>query len=45
MARLTERNRQGTHPFTLTEEQFNPLSEHFAPPSVEKGFNLTIHQT
>jgi len=44
-ARLMERNQQGTHPFPITEKQFDDLTSYFVPPSADEGFNITIHQT
>jgi len=43
LARLQQRNASGLHPFTVTEEQFNEISAHFAPPTQDEGFNLVFH--
>ncbi|MGH1466019.1 MAG: AAA family ATPase [Cognatishimia sp.] len=42
-ARLHARNSMGDHPFAATEEQFVRLSEHFAPPTPEEGFDVVVH--
>ncbi|MDJ0630673.1 MAG: ATP-binding protein [Rhodobacter sp.] len=44
LERLRERNAQGDHPFSVTEEQFHQISRYFAPPSSEEGFNLVTHR-
>ncbi|MAM60368.1 MAG: cell division protein ZipA [Maritimibacter sp.] len=41
--RAMARNRQGAHPFTLTEAQFDRLLAHFDPPSPDEGFTLKHH--
>lgn len=43
LARLRERNAQGTHPFAVTEEQFHRFSRHFEAPSPEEGFTIVMH--
>lgn len=42
-ARLAERNRQGSHPFQLTERQFDEVTRHFIPPAADEGFDLVVH--
>ncbi len=42
--RLRARNASGTHPFSVSDEQFEQLSRHFVPPSPEEGLNITIHR-
>lgn len=37
-ARLRQRNEDGKHPFQTSEEQFDAITRHFVPPSVEEGF-------
>lgn len=37
-ARLRQRNEDGQHPFQTSEEQFDAITRHFAPPSAEEGF-------
>lgn len=37
-ARLRQRNADGKHPFQTSEEQFDAITRHFAPPSAEEGF-------
>ena len=36
--RLRKRNEDGKHPFQTNEEQFDAITRHFVPPSVEEGF-------
>ena len=43
LARLRERNRQGDHPFAVTEAQFHQVSSHFAAPSPDEGFKVVRH--
>ena len=43
-ARLRIRNQSGEHPFTLTDEQFEKLSNYFEAPSVQEGFNIKVHR-
>ncbi|WP_353309920.1 ATP-binding protein [Shimia sp. NS0008-38b] len=42
-ARLRVRNASGTHPFTLTEAQFDRLSAHFVAPDPSEGFEIVRH--
>ena len=42
-ARLAERNAAGTHPFTLSPEQFDRLGRHFVPPTPEEGVEVVVH--
>ena len=39
-ARLRVRNQAGTHPFSVTDEQFELISRHFVAPEPEEGFNV-----
>ena len=41
--RLTQRNRNGTHEFTPSSDEFNRITSYFEPPTAEEGFNLTVH--
>lgn len=43
LARLHERNAQGDHPFSATEEQFRRFTKHYVEPSPEEGFNIIWH--
>ncbi|RED12716.1 AAA family ATPase [Pontivivens insulae] len=40
LARLMERNALGTHPFTVTEDQFRRITAHFAPPDPAEGLSI-----
>ena len=42
-ARLRARNQAGTHPFSVTDEQFELIARHFVAPEPEEGFNVIIH--
>ncbi|WP_136659320.1 ATP-binding protein [Nitratireductor sp. XY-223] len=42
-ARLHERNRGGEHAFAVTEAQFLRITQHFAAPTAEEGFNVVHH--
>ncbi|MDX2482071.1 MAG: ATP-binding protein [Pseudodonghicola sp.] len=44
LARLRDRNRQGDHPFAVTEAQFRQFSSYFAAPSPDEGFNVVRHE-
>ncbi|HHB81721.1 MAG TPA: ATP-binding protein [Aliiroseovarius sp.] len=43
LARLRERNRQGEHPFVVTEAQFRRITAHPVPPAPDEGFTVTVH--
>ena len=43
-ARLRRRNTSGTHPFQLSDAQFDQLSRHFEPPRAEEGFIIVRHE-
>ena len=43
LMRLQARNASGAHPFTLSDAQFAQLSQHFAPPQADEGFNILRH--
>lgn len=42
-ARLRARNASGTHPFTVSDEQFDRLARHFVAPTPEEGFVILRH--
>ncbi|EBA08890.1 AAA family ATPase [Sagittula stellata] len=44
LERLHARNAQGDHPFTVSDEQFRQISNHFVPPSPNEGFNIVLHR-
>lgn len=41
--RLRRRNASGTHPFSVSEAQFDQLAAHFVAPSEDEGFQLVVH--
>lgn len=43
-ARLHQRNAEGNHEFTVSDEMFDLFTSHFAPPTPEEGFDLVIHR-
>jgi predicted kinase len=43
LARLRVRNASGSHPFTLSDEQFHQLSKHFAAPTPEEGISFVTY--
>lgn len=43
LARLRARNKEGLHPFAVTEDQFRQVSRHFVPPAPEEGFVIEVH--
>ncbi|MCK7612213.1 AAA family ATPase [Roseibium sediminicola] len=43
-ARLKQRNASGKHEFSVTEEQFDRISNHFQRPTEDEGFVLEIHR-
>jgi predicted kinase len=40
LARLHQRNASGSHPFTLSDEQFHQLASYFEPPLPDEGFEI-----
>lgn len=42
--RLTARNNEGTHAFSVTERQFDLISAHFTRPTADEGFKIKTHQ-
>ncbi|MCR8725879.1 AAA family ATPase [Frigidibacter sp. ROC022] len=44
LARLSERNGRGDHPFKVTEAQFRQFSGHFAAPSPDEGLPIVRHR-
>ncbi|MBY6161445.1 ATP-binding protein [Mameliella alba] len=45
LMRLRARNAAGTHPFSVTEEQFYQFSSHFVRPTADEGFDLVVYDT
>ena len=43
LERLRARNASGTHPFSVTEDQYHQIAAYFEPPTEDEGFNLVIH--
>lgn len=43
-ARLRARNASGTHPFSLTDAQFDQLARHFVAPTPDEGFDIVVHR-
>ena len=41
--RLRSRNSSGEHQFSVSEAEFERISNYFQPPSEVEGFNVTIH--
>ncbi len=44
LERLRDRNRQGDHPFAVTDAQFRQFSSHFTAPSQDEGFYVVRHE-
>ena len=42
-ARLRQRNAEGAHAFTVTDEVFDLFTTYFVPPTSEEGFNVVLH--
>lgn len=43
-ARLRARNASGSHPFSVSEAEFDQVADHFVPPRPEEGFDIVHHQ-
>ena len=41
--RLHNRNAEGDHPFSATDDQFDLITSYFVPPSPEEGFDIIVH--
>ncbi|MBL6946780.1 MAG: ATP-binding protein [Rhodospirillales bacterium] len=41
--RLKRRNRDGTHEFAPSDEQFDLINRYFEPPTEEEGFMIVLH--
>ena len=41
--RLQQRNAEGTHAFTVSEEEFDRISSHFVAPSDDEGFEILVY--
>lgn len=42
-ARLRQRNAEGLHEFTVSDEIFDLFTRHFVPPGADEGFNVIVH--
>nr|BFD42502.1 ATP-binding protein [Pseudomonas sp. FFPRI_1] len=42
-ARLRERNQQGNHPFTTSEEEFELICRYFVPAQASEGLHIVNH--
>lgn len=42
-ARLSARNASGTHAFSVSEAEFDQISDYFVPPRPEEGFDILRH--
>ena len=42
-ARLRTRNATGTHPFSVSEAEFDQVSDYFVAPAPKEGFNIVHH--
>lgn len=43
-SRLSQRNSDGTHEFTVSDDDFALFTKHFVPPAPEEGFDVVLHQ-
>jgi len=43
-ARLQKRNEAGNHAFVVSNAQFDQITSHFVPPTVDEKFNIVVHQ-
>ncbi len=42
-ARLRQRNAEGAHDFAASDDEFDAITAHFAPPASDEGFNVTVY--
>lgn len=42
-ARMHERNASGTHPYVVSDAEFDAFTSYFAPPTADEGFNVVVH--
>lgn len=42
-SRLAARNAAGTHPYQVSEAEFQQFNSYFVPPAPEEGFNVVLH--
>jgi predicted kinase len=43
-ARLRQRNEEGRHVFTATDQEFDLFTSYFVAPTAEEGFNVIVHR-
>ena len=43
-ARLRQRNEEGRHAFTVTDEEFDLFTSYFVAPMPEEGFDVIVHR-
>ncbi|SFW28027.1 AAA family ATPase [Luteibacter sp. UNCMF366Tsu5.1] len=43
-SRLARRNSDGTHEFTVSDDDFSLFTKHFVPPAPEEGFDVVLHR-
>lgn len=43
-SRLSRRNSDGTHEFTVSDDDFALFTKHFVPPAPEEGFDVVLHR-
>jgi predicted kinase len=41
--RMHQRNAEGTHPYQLTDDDFDHITRYFVAPTPEEGFNVVRH--
>ena len=43
-ARLRQRNQEGRHVFTVTDEEYDLFSSYFVAPTPDEGFDMIVHR-
>jgi predicted kinase len=43
-SRMHRRNADGTHDFTVTDEEFDKITSYFVAPSAQEGFDVTVYR-
>lgn len=44
ISRLMQRNSDGTHEFTVSNDDFALFTKHFVPPALKEGFDVVLHR-
>ncbi|KMN32284.1 MULTISPECIES: ATP-binding protein [Chromobacterium] len=44
-SRLRQRNAKGSHPFSVSEAEFDHITRYFVPPGAQEGFNIITHRS